>query len=554
MIMRTRLAVSCVSLLGLVSLLSVKPAASQAPHQTTPIRTGQKIYVVAVRDTRGLICGGVCSPKFPEKRPLLDVLAPDAALQSAVDNEFRKERHYVLVDSAEKADFVFIIEGDYAPLLVERSGPPEEVGNWYVSTLVDEKPDHLYGVSAIAVPASIYREAPADWQALFQARLWGACETEYKVDLRYNHGDVVRMDSKPEHLVRMFPNKNGKPSSLATTLCIFPSLEQADLQLGSPGKANGAAKSAASQPAQNISAVDPSIKVDVSFVSVPVVASDTDGKYMPDLKKSDFHIFEDDVEQEIDRMVPVSEPLNAALLMDSSRSMPLKFDQIQQSALSFVEAMRPEDHLMVASFDDRIHLDSEFTSDRVGLRRAILATRLGSTTRLYDAVDLVLTERLDPISGRKAIVLFTDGVDTSSRLVDAAGTLEDLEESNVILYAVQLDTKNDVTLQFQPGWIPKIAPAGMAKNEEMHAYGSQFLQDLASRSGGRFFHAATLGNAVEAFAQVADELRHQYVLGYYPSNRARDGSYRRIRVTVDRSGVKIRARSGYRAGTPPSGK
>jgi len=167
---------------------------------------------------------------------------------------------------------------------------------------------------------------------------------------------------------------------------------------------------------------------------------------------------------------------------------------------------------------------------------------------------LILTERLDPISGRKAIVLFTDGVDTSSWLVDAAGSLEDLEESNVILYAVQLDTKNDVTLQFQPGWVPQTAPPGMAKNEEMHAYGSQYLQDLASRSGGRLFHAATLGNAVDAFAKVADELRHQYVLGYYPSNRTRDGVYRRIRLTVDRPGVKIRARNGYRAGTPPSGK
>lgn len=548
--MRIRLAVSNIARMGLVALLSV-PLASPQAH--LPNR-GQKVYVVGVRDTRGLVCGGICSPRFPDKRPLLDILAPDATLQSAVDKEFRKEGHYVLVDSAERADFVFIIEADYGTLLVERSGPPEAVGGWYVSPLIDQKPDRLFGVAAIAVPASIYREAPADWQALFQARLWGACESGITIDQSYDHGGVVRIDIKPEHLVKMFPNKEEKPPSLSSTLCIFPSLEQADLQVEPSAKSSGAAKSTASQPAQKILAVDPSIKVDVSFVSVPVAASDVDGKYVPDLKMSDFHIFEDDVEQDIDRLVPVNEPLNVALMMDSSRSMPLKFDQIQQSALSFVEVMRPDDHLMVASFDDRVHLDAEFTSDRLGLRRAILATTLGSTTRLYDAVDLVLTERLAPIIGRKAIVLLTDGVDTSSWLADAAGTLEDLEESNVILYAVQLDTRNDVTLQFQPGWVPEIAPAGMAKGEEMHAYGCQYLQDLASRSGGRFFHAATLGNAVEAFAQVADELRHQYVLGYYPSNRARDGSYRRIRVTVDRPGVKIRARSGYRAGTRPSGK
>ena len=352
----------------------------------------------------------------------------------------------------------------------------------------------------------------------------------------------------------MFPDKVDKSPPPWSTLCVCPNWMPGALHAESPTNLKATATSASSQPAHNNLVDDSSIKAEVDLVAVPVVASDEDGKYVPDLKVTDFHIFEDDVEQEIDRLVPISEPLNAALLMDSSRSMPLKIGQIQQSALSFVESMRPEDHLMVASFDDRVHLDSEFSTDRIGLRRAILATTLGSTTRLYDAVDLILTERLDPISGRKAIVLFTDGVDTSSWLVDAAGSLEDLEESNVILYAVQLDTKNDVTLQFQPGWVPQTAPPGMAKNEEMHAYGSQYLQDLASRSGGRLFHAATLGNAVDAFAKVADELRHQYVLGYYPSNRTRDGVYRRIRLTVDRPGVKIRARNGYRAGTPPSGK
>jgi VWFA-related protein len=548
MIMRTRLASSSFSRMILITLLPLSLAASQS-H--LPNR-GQKVYVVGVRDRRGLNWGGVCSPSSWNRRPLLDRVAPDDALQSAAAKEFRKEGHYVVADSAEHADFVFIIEGDYQPLFVARHEHPGTSGDIYFTSSLDQKPDHLFGVGAIAVPASIYREAPADWPTLFRARLWGARESDVTVDSSANSGGgKVRIDAQADHLVRMFSGKEDTPLRLSSNLCVYPSREQADQHVESAAKSSGAETSAASQPVGKVLAGDPFIRLAVDFVSVPVAASDVDGKYIPGLKISDFHIFEDDVEQQIDRLVPESEPLNAALMIDSSCSMPVKFDQVQRSALLFVESMRPEDRLMVASFDDRVYLDSEFTSDRLALRRAILATRLGGTTRLYDALDLVLTERLDPVSGRKAIVLFTDGVDTSSWLADSAGTLAELEESNVILYAFQFETQleNVETEHLQHGWAPVIVPPGMAKNEEMRAYGSQYLQDLASRSGGRFFHAATMGSAVEAAAQVADELRHQYVLGYYPSNRARDGSYRRIRVTVDRLGVKIRARSGYRVST-----
>jgi VWFA-related protein len=549
MIMRTRFTVFQIAVRGFIALLPITLAAAQA-H--LPNR-GQRVYVVAVRDTRGLTCGPICFQSVPDRRALLDRVAPDGALQSATVKEFRKQGRYVLADSAENADFVFIIEGYYGSLFAEKS----KTGGIHVAAPLDQKPDRLFQVSAIAVPASIYREAPADWQALFRARLWGAGEGRVIVDSSAGTGGgTVRIDAMSEHLVRMFSGKEVTPLSLSLNLCIYPSQEQADIPVESPAKSSGAAPSTASQPGQKIKSGDPSIKVDVDFVSVPVAASDVDGKYIPDLKMSDFHIFEDDIEQEVDRLVPVSEPVNAVLLMDSSLSMPLNISQVRQSALSFVGSMRPADRSMVVSFEDRVHVDCEFTSDRLELRRAILATKHGdgAATRLYDAVDLVLTERLDLLSGRKAIVLFTDGVDTSSWLADSASTLSALEESNVILYAVQFESKNDQSLHLRPGWTPVIVPPGMAKNEEMHAYGSQYLQDLASRSGGRFFHAATMDNAVEAFAQVADELRHQYVLGYYPSKRARDGSYRRIRVTVDRPGVRIRARSGYLAGTRPSGK
>jgi VWFA-related protein len=248
---------------------------------------------------------------------------------------------------------------------------------------------------------------------------------------------------------------------------------------------------------------------------------------------------------------------------------------------------------MVVSFDSSVYVGCEFTSDRAVMRRAIYGTRSGGSTRLYDAVDLVITERLDQIQGRKAIVLFTDGVDTSSR-ASARSTLEQVEESDVVVYPIKYDTsemmqgpgggrggtppisipwpqprggRNRWPLNFHngaqlfhnfygafpqsfPQAFPQQWPGGggrFPRGGGDPEAAAKYLREIAQRSGGRIYNGDTLSNVHSAFARIAEELRHQYALSYYPSNTTQDGSYRRIRVVVKVPDAIVRCRDGYRA-------
>lgn len=303
------------------------------------------------------------------------------------------------------------------------------------------------------------------------------------------------------------------------------------------------------------------MKLDTALVNVPVLVLDRDGKYLPNLKREDFEIYEDGIKQEIDRFSSMEAPFNVALVMDTSGSTRFKLEDIQSAALAFSDQLRQQDKLMVVSFDSRIYVDSEMTGDRRQMRRAILQTRTGGATRLYDAVDLALTERLNKIEGRKAIVLFTDGVDTASRIASALSTLELVEESNVLVYVIQYDTKADaqrgpriITATPQGRIISDKTIQVHGASDKEYLYGDKYLHETADRSGARLHKAETITDVNQAFSQIADELRHQYALSYYPANEKRDGSYRKIRVVVSKPDAVVRSRKWYRAASEPQPK
>src|SRR5262249_23439180 len=342
----------------------------------------------------------------------------------------------------------------------------------------------------------------------------------------------------------------------------FPILAQSD-----SGQHPGAekAKPDAQAPAATI-------KIETSLVTIPVSVLDRDGKFIPSMTRRDFHIYEDNVEQEITDFSSVEKPFNLVLLLDTSGSTGFKMEDIQHAALAFIDQLHPDDRVMVVSFDSDVYIDSEFTSDREQLRQAIRRTRTGFSTRLYDAVDLVITERLGKIQGRKAVVLFTDGVDTASNLASAASTIGRVEESGVLVYPIQYDTEGyqaggrgpgrTAPPIFRPSPFPRFPRGRRGRwpfgpfvswqfprggRHEDYVRAAQYLRDLAERSGARLYRADTTGNLKKAFSQIAEELRHQYALSYYPTNTARDGSYRRIRVRVEQPNLVVRAREGYRA-------
>ncbi len=284
------------------------------------------------------------------------------------------------------------------------------------------------------------------------------------------------------------------------------------------------------------------IKVDVSLVTVPVMVMDKSGRSVGGLIAPDFRIFENGVEQKVDRLIPEAELFNVVLMIDSSGSTHFKSGEMQTAALEFAEALRPQDRLMVVSFDEKTSYDSEFTSDRELLRTAILKERQGKMTRLYDAIDRVLREKLDPIQGRKAIVLFTDGVDNESVEADDSSTLTQIEKSDVIVYAIQYDTRKDGL----PDRFAVPPPPGYPTFNDLYGHALHYLRNLAEHSGGVLYRAEASPSLRQAFAQVAQELARQYTLCYYPSNSKHDGSYRGLRVTVKQAGVTVRARPGYR--------
>lgn len=178
------------------------------------------------------------------------------------------------------------------------------------------------------------------------------------------------------------------------------------------------------------------IRVRVDMVSLPVVVTDRTGRRIKDLEKDDFQVFENGVRQEIAGFAATDEPINVALLLDTSGSTELKLAKIQNAAIGFVHQLHPDDEVAVLSFADDVRLQQDFTIDRDRNEYGIKKTRTGEYTVLYEAVWLALEEVLKPVQERKALVVFSDGVDTRSRTANMKETLELARETRATIYSV----------------------------------------------------------------------------------------------------------------------
>ena len=319
------------------------------------------------------------------------------------------------------------------------------------------------------------------------------------------------------------------------------------------------------------------VRVNTTLVTIPVSVMDRDGKYIPNLRKEDFRIWDEGVEQQAAYFASTEQPFTVVLMIDTSGSTHFKLEEIQDAAISFVNQLQANDRVMVVSFDDKIRfLKDPPTNDRAELREAILRTRSGGGTRLYDAVDQVINQRLNRIQGRKAIVLFTDGVDTTSRNVSYEDNVRDAEELDALIYPVQFDTYRDMNIRGSwPGSsrVPSSRPSvlgdilgsiilgggrggvswprpgvvwpggGPGTSREDYRRGDRYLHDLADLTGARIYNADQ--DLSYAFAQVAEELRRQYSLGYYPKVAGQPGERHQIKVRTNRADLVVRARDSY---------
>ena len=194
--------------------------------------------------------------------------------------------------------------------------------------------------------------------------------------------------------------------------------------------------SVAQKPAQDID----TIKIDTDLVTVPVIATDRNGTYVADLRQEEFSLTEDGVAQQIAFFGKISMPFHVVLMLDTSSSTKDKLPLIQKAASAFIDQLQPADRVKVISFDDRVRDLNEFTNNRETVRAAIYSTRPGEGTKVYDAVELALNT-IRRIQGRKAIVIFTDGMDWHSDSATFAGTVRWLDEEGVVVYPIRYDTR-----------------------------------------------------------------------------------------------------------------
>ena len=298
------------------------------------------------------------------------------------------------------------------------------------------------------------------------------------------------------------------------------------------------------------------IKVEIALVSVPVSVTDRSGRFVTGLTRADFQVLEDGKPHDIADFAATEEPFNVALLIDTSRSTRGLLGPIRKAARTFVDQLKPQDRVLIVTFDERVKFLGDFTSDRRQLQRSINSVKTSYLTCIYDAISLTINEKLAPLKGRKAIVVFSDGVDTWSKQSTDKTTLDLVARSDVQVYAVQYNSGNIggppsspyllPRRYFSTGFVP--GQQGRIQQEfERYRIASDFLRAIAAQSGGRHLAAEYIENAGLAFSLIADELRHQYTLEYYSTNEQHDGGYRTITVRLKRADLLVRARPGYRA-------
>lgn len=283
------------------------------------------------------------------------------------------------------------------------------------------------------------------------------------------------------------------------------------------------------------------IKVETNLVTIPVAVTDYNGFYITDLRQEEFQIFENGAEQEIAYFGASDKPFTVVLLIDVSRSTSYKIEEIQAAATAFVRQLKPQDRVVVIQFDERVKVLTEVTSDHDAINKAISRAGFGDGTSIYEALDFSLHRQLKKIEGRKALVLFTDGVDTSSEKATFESTVRGAEESGAVIFPIYYNTYYNSIGGARVG-------AGGSSGVE-YARGRAYLTELANATGGKLVRAeATPKGLTAAFESIAEELRRQYSIGYYPAGAGAQGERRRIKVRINRPKLNIRARDSYIVG------
>ncbi|HEX8845790.1 MAG TPA: VWA domain-containing protein [Pyrinomonadaceae bacterium] len=336
------------------------------------------------------------------------------------------------------------------------------------------------------------------------------------------------------------------------------------------------------------------VRIDTQLVSVPAVVTDRTGHPLSNLRAENFVLYEDGRPQQISNFATTQAPFEIVLLLDTSGSTRSDLTLIRQAANAFLSALRPGDRVSIVAFENSedgpsgfasVDVLSRLTDDREALQKALENVKTSNGTPYYDALERITEEIFrepprEEVRGRRAVVALTDGVDSASNS-DFAQVRAELQRKGIACYFIQVNTEDFVedrllrdcqeygTLHLSKAqlqryrriFVPRADATSyedfcqMGQFERMHISRSLYdlargeMGELARATGGKTFPATDLRGARAAFALVAAEIGTQYSLGYYSTNKTRDGRFRTIRVEIrgTTQGTQVRAREGYYA-------
>jgi len=314
---------------------------------------------------------------------------------------------------------------------------------------------------------------------------------------------------------------------------------------------------------------------DKTFVSVPVIVSDREGRYISGLKKDDFRILQDGKEQKISFFATEDEPVSVALLIDTSESTKGVLNEIRAAAKDFIELLNYKDKCLVATFDSEVKVLSPFTSNREDLEKSLEKIETGKRegTVVFSAIDQIAREHFAKTQGRKIIVLLSDGKDYGSS-VSKNDLLSQLEESDVMIYSIFYQTgrvfvdpsgavkeepeikkpeekkpkkkKKKYTIKIALGKDANTPQEIELIDKVANTEAVNVLQEMSETTAGRFY-MSDAPKLSQIFKKIAAEVRQQYRLGFNSKTIADDQDVNDIIVKVNRADAVVRARGKYRA-------
>jgi len=264
-------------------------------------------------------------------------------------------------------------------------------------------------------------------------------------------------------------------------------------------------------------------KSGTSIVGVLATVTDGQGRLVPSLEQDQFTILDNGKPQEITFFENETQPFTVVVMLDFSASMTANLELLKAATEQFILRMLPADKGQVGAFSDKIEFSGQFTNDRDDLIGALKDLQFGNPTRLYDAIDASM-DMLEPIEGRKIVVIFTDGDDTASRRGQGY-VLDKARDKEVMIYAIGLESEYAVG-----GRVQRTRP-------------DRGLRKLAEETGGGYFELKKTDDLAPTFTRVAQELHSLYALGFNPATL--DGKEHRLEVRVKTTGATVRARKSY---------